>query len=613
MARIGSALLVALVAASAQAETELYQTVDRTKVGTEDTFTLEIVVTDPPEGAELQFPTSKDFEVLSQSRSTQASFQIGAGGQTTIQRINKHSVVMRANHAGKLTIPGAQLKGAGKTLKAQPITLDVVAGRLAPPPAPRRQTPPGFPNFPGFPGFPDDDDGFFPPGFRPQEPDIPRNDSDIFIRLSLDRDEVYVGEQATLLVTVYSRFDLSNIDTVTMPKLDGFWSEDLATATRLEPQTKEIGGVPYRAYLLRQRALFPVKSGTIAIEPVEADITTGFLVAGQRVHRKSNALSLKVKPLPGGAGRTANVGKLRLSTEVSQTHVALGEPITLRLVLEGRGNLRNIELPKLAPPPGLKVYEPQITDAFTVLKGQFGGKRVLEYIILAQQTGTFTLPGLSLESFDPETKQYTSSATDPVELTVTPGANGGTQLAVGTAPNPLDPNEKNQLSSAGLKPLRYAASFTPMEPPLFSRAWFPPAVGAPFALAVLLALGSLTLTALRRSSPEADRARQAKEARARLKAARELALGGKVDAFYGEVERALLSFLEARCGQPMAGLTREALVAALGAHGASEATRARVVAVLDRCDTGRFAPGMGESAAKKQTLDDAAAAMEAFS
>ena len=49
------------------AELEFYMTVDRDKVGTEDTFRCEIVVSNAPEGAVVQFPTPQDFEVLSRS------------------------------------------------------------------------------------------------------------------------------------------------------------------------------------------------------------------------------------------------------------------------------------------------------------------------------------------------------------------------------------------------------------------------------------------------------------------------------------------------------------------------------------------------------------------
>ena len=42
---------------------------------------------------------------------------------------------------------------------------------------------------------------------EPDRPTIPRGDSDLFLRASLDRDNVYVGEQVTLSLYIYSRVD----------------------------------------------------------------------------------------------------------------------------------------------------------------------------------------------------------------------------------------------------------------------------------------------------------------------------------------------------------------------------------------------------------------------
>ena len=69
--------------------------------------------------------------------------------------------------------------------------------------------------------------------------------------------------------------------------------------------------------------------------------------AGHRVHRKSNPLTLKVKPLPKDASGL-DVGKWRISAEASQTTVAVGTPLQVRVSIEGTGNVKNAQLPKLA-------------------------------------------------------------------------------------------------------------------------------------------------------------------------------------------------------------------------------------------------------------------------
>ena len=102
-------------------------------------------------------------------------------------------------------------------------------------------------------------------------------------------------------------------------------------------------------------------------------------------------------------------------------------------------------------------------------------------------------------------------------------------------------------------------------------------------------------------------------ARKRLAAAEKLLQHGSVGDFYAEVERALVSFMSAKLGTPVTGLQRAELVAKLTEAGVAEAERQRIVQVLETCDLGRYAPGMGDVAARRRALDDAAAAMEGWS
>jgi hypothetical protein len=616
MRRTGKAVALfgLLFAAKAFAEVDFYQTVDKNKVGTEDTFRLTIVVGNAPDGATVQFPAPNDFEVLSRSQSTEMSYQLGNGGTGSIKRVQKYTLVMRANRVGNLKIPPAVLATAGKDYKTDAVPMEVVKGRLAPdaPPPGRRGAQTPFGNFP-FPNMngADDDDPF--QGFFGPEPEIPRSDSDIFLRSALDKETAYVGEQVTLTLTIYSRVDLASVDSVTMPKLEGFWSEDVDSPSQLAPEARVIGGVQYRAYLLRRRALFPNKAGTIEIDPAEADLTTGYLFRGSRLHRKGNALTLKVKPLPKDAQNVAGVGRWRLSREATQTMtVPVNTAVQVRVMLEGRGNLKSVTLPKLVGPRALRIFDPMPSDKTNITHGAFGGKRTQEYTVLPQQTGTFTLPAMTLRYFNPETAQVEESTVDPITLNVVLG-NGVAQATPvsPSSPGTDTPGQINQLPAGGLRLLRTTASFT--EPPraVWSRAWFLPMAVTPFVLS--LAFGFVGLIRRRGAAdPAAEKKRKAREARARLAAAEKLRISGKTEDFYVEVEKALNTFLEARLSTVAAGLTRAQLDEKMTAAAVAPEVREKVKGALDTCDMGRFAPGMGDAAARVRALDQAAQAMEAW-
>jgi hypothetical protein len=612
-----AALALLLAALPAWASINFYQLVDRTEVGTEDVFKLTVVVVDPSDNAQVQFPAPDDFEVLSSSQSTQRSIEMIGGGPPTIRTVRKHTLLMRANRAGSLTIPPSVLTSGGRTYRTESIKMTVRKGRLGPSPGQAgRQPPDPFRNFP-FGGMPDP--------FREEEEEprermqedlrIPRGDSDLFLRATLDTKQVYVGEQVTLSLYIYSRVDLSSVDAVTMPKLEGFWSEDVESPTQLSGEQRVVNGIPYRTYLLRRRALFPMKSGTLSITPAEADITTGFLFAGHRVHRVSNALEVEVKPLPPGGPKglsNANVGEWRLSLEATPTRVELGQPVTVKVILEGEGNVKNVTPPRLEVPAALKVYDPTTDDKVTPSRFRIQGSRVMEYLVMPQRTGTFTLPALEFPYFDPKTGRYEVSRTEPVELTVDPGA-GGVASAPTSPSKPLADaaaEQKNVLTASGLRPLRYQARFEASAAAVWQRPFFVPAVLAPVGLMLAMGLAGLVRGRLSQQDEGSRNRRRAKAARKRLAEAEKLR-GGSSSAFYGEVEKAVLSFLEARLHVPVGGLTRDALEAKLAESGVDAGRRRRVRFVLDACDAGRFAPG-AEPAARERILNDAAAVMEGW-
>lgn len=611
------ALLATAPAWAASDDLDFYQTVDREEVGTEDTFRLTVVVVDAPANAQVKLPESDDFSILSSSRSSQRSISLSGGGPAVIQDVTRHILVMQAKRPGRLKIPPSQITARGKTYRTQPVELTVRSGRVGGAPSSAQAARGRQPDpFASLQSQMQQMEEAFGDMVEADRPSIPRGDSDLFLRASLDRDTVYVGEQVTLSLYIYSRVDLSSVDAVTMPKLEGFWTEEVESPTQLSGEQRVVDGVPYRAYLLRRRAIFPVKSGTLPITPAEADITTGFLFAGHRVHRVSNALKVQVKPLPPGGPENmpnAHVGNWRLSMDVSQTQVELGQPVTVKVTLEGMGNVKNVTPPPLKGPAALKIYDPTTTDKVTPQRHRVQGRRVVEYLVMPQRTGTFTLPSLEFTYFDPRSRKYEVSRTDPVTLTVEAGAGGASSMAAASSRSSSDManEQKNVLMAGGLRPVRYQARFSAPGVPVWQQGFFLPVVLAPLGLLLGVSLlgGVRGRLALR---TEAGRGRQqAKAARKRLVDAEKLQSGANVGAFYGEVEKALHGFLEARLGMPVVGLTREVLAERLTAAGADAERRAKVLFVLEACDFGRYGGG-GDPSERQKVMDAAAAAMEGW-
>ncbi|AKU89990.1 BatD family protein [Vulgatibacter incomptus] len=615
-AAMATALLLAHVglpfAARADDALEYYATVDRDSIGLDETVTLSVTlaVNGNKEPKPFELPQAPDFDVVSQGRSEQYAMGFGTGGGG-FKKTRVYTIVLRPTREGELAIrPGVAVL-EGRRYETGRLTIRVGGtgqGQARNGPAPRaspRASP--FGGFPGgFPPLPGQDDDFDPFGTG-----APPAEGDVLLRASVDKREVYPGEQVTLTIALLSRMDVGGIDGFQIPKFDGFWTEDLESPTQISGQTKVIDGVPWRVYLLRRRALFPLRDGVLSIQPAEVDVVTGngFFSRRGKAKRRSQPIEITVKPLPGGAPAgfaPASVGTWTLDAEASPKTAAWGAPITLRLSASGVGNLRSLELPKLPEIDGMKTFEPTLSDEVTVQRGHFGGRRTLEYVLVPERAGAFTIPALELPYFDPATETFDVAKTASIELTVLPGKEA--------APQPAAPEARPMArgdDSGGLAGIRTAAVLEGARTPLHERPWFVFALGLP-ALALL---GSFAVPRLRAARERGEGDRRAKGAgrlaQRRLAGAQALADDGDPRVFE-ELDRALHAYLESRYGRSAFGLTRDRLSSFLTDAGAPPHAIEALRDALDACDAGRFAPGTMDAGAARRALSSATGAVDAL-
>jgi len=609
LAFFASGLLVPL-AAQAQDPIEYYAAVDRNEIAVDETLTLTVTLTmRGKEPTEFQLPTTSDFDVISQGTSTQSSFSFGTGGASST-RTRTHTMVLRPLREGRLAIePGVAVLD-GKRYQTGKITVQVGKAGTGRPqaqqPLPRRPSTP----FGGFPGF--DEDPF---GRRRNAP--PPTEGDVVLVASVDKEEVYIGEQVTLSISLRSRREVGGIPNFQMPKFDGFWAEDLESPTQIEAETQVIDGIAWRVYHLRRRALFPLREGELQIDPAQVEVEMGgsFFARRDRLSRSSRPVTLRVKPLPPGAPRgfaPSNVGRWELHLDAEPTTAAFGAPITLLLRAEGVGNLGSLELPRLPAIEGMKIFDPVQHDEVQIRQRRYGGSRVHEYVLVPQRAGRFTIPAVEMPFFHPQTGRYETGRTQPISLQVLPGQmpqpqgqpQGQGRVAGGDAPPPVvaDPG-------SGLAGIRAATSVEPRARPIYRSSWFAFALLLP-GLALLGAVLMPRISAAHARGEDGRRKKGAgRVARKRLAAARALAGRGE-GAFYTELDRALHAYLELKLGRPTAGLAREQLAEILQEAGVPQDARDALRETLDTCDVGRFAPGALAAGAAATALERAAAVID---
>jgi hypothetical protein len=366
-----------------------------------------------------------------------------------------------------------------------------------------------------------------------------------------------------------------------------------------------------------RKALFGLKPGKYTITPLEADISRVdfFGATTHSEHLKADPVTIEVVPLPTGAPAgfdPSAVGRFTLAAEVDRNHVQTGEAITLKVRLDGQGNLRKIALPALPRLDGWKIYEPKM--GVQMNRGDdIGGSKTAEYLLLPERPGTTTIPPFTFGYFDTHKGAYATVKTEPIQLvvagealqaqgshapvpTTTPGASGSENLlAIDVRPLRSRPSLRRDLGSA----LYHS-------PALLGVAVVPP---------LLLGLVSLFGVARARLGRETEGKRRRKLRRSadrRLRTATTHLREGRLAPSLGEIERVLSEFLTGKVGRPVAGMSREELRAALGRLGAGQGLLDSTLTTLDVCDHARFAPGSLSPEEASAAIDRASEIIEEF-
>jgi hypothetical protein len=141
------------------------------------------------------------------------------------------------------------------------------------------------------------------------------------------------------------------------------------------------------------------------------------------------------------------VGRFTLRAEAGPRELAAGEPLRLRMIVEGDGNLEGLLPPRITDPGGVKFYTPQ--------KKTIPGGVVFEQILIPQSEGLREIPVIRFGFFDPEKRAYRTLIEGPFSIRVErrarkedskpAAASGGGPpgkdlIAIKNAPGPLRPS-----------------------------------------------------------------------------------------------------------------------------------------------------------------------------
>lgn len=575
--------------------------VDRVQVPSDDAFVCEVTLSFGGESADsYRAPEWKGFRVLSEQPSQSTQIQMGGGGvfRQTIYSWTYHLQPMRE---GTFSLGPARVRADGREIKTNTVSVTIgpALGQRRPPPAAR--TPFGRRGLPGF------EDLFGAPA-EPEPPAAQTDGAASFVRAVADKQKVFVGEPVTVEWLLHLTERQDKYQTVKEPATDGFWSEDLPLPGQqgsLQLSQQNIGGRPYLVAPLLRKALFPMQVGKLTISPMESEISqVDFFGRSLRQQRlQAEPLTIEVRPLPtqgrpapfdpAWAAQGTNVGKFQIAARVDRERVSVGEAVTLTVVVSGQGNLRKLQAPSLPALEGWKSYEPKV-DVKTDRANGISGEKIIEHLLLPERTGTAMVPALALAYFDPAAGAYAVAQTAPLRLEVVGDAKAPSLPPTGAQAGTLAgaPQGAENVLPVEIRPPRNRSELARDLGTTFYRSrWF-------LGLLVLPPLG-LLFTVLfddlrQRLGRDTERARRRKRqrlVRARLGAAERHLEAGATAPFFIEIDRVLRELLSGKIGRSAAGLSHEELGQALARSSAAPEVSGRLLALLEACDRGRFAPG----------------------
>jgi hypothetical protein len=116
-----------------------------------------------------------------------------------------------------------------------------------------------------------------------------------------------------------------------------------------------------------------------------------------------------------------------MNFSATPTNIGVGDPITVKVQITGRGTLDSLNLPEQPAWSAFKAYPPtqklDTTDKFGL-----EGTKSFEQVLVPQNADIKELPALSFSYFDPDQKAYRTLSQAPIPLLIHPG---------GAAPTPV--------------------------------------------------------------------------------------------------------------------------------------------------------------------------------
>lgn len=527
--------------------------------------------------------------------SQQSSYQM-VNGHTSGTSSITYTFILSAGKSGTYTIPAAHVTVNGKRIASKSVKIKVTGNSAR--------------SGSGAPRMREDLDD------RPRMRDAgtPITGSDLFIKVSANKQRVKEQEAVLLTYKVYSLVDLTQLEG-NMPDLTGFHTQEIPLPQQKSFHIEKINGRAYRCVTWRQYAMYPQMTGNLEIpsitfvgtviqqnrniDPFEAFLNggSGYIEVKRKI--KAPGLTIKVDPLPSRPSNfSGGVGKFNISAQINKKEVKANDPISIRVVVGGTGNLKLIKQPVVKFPKDFDKYDAKITDKTKLTSNGVDGNMVYDFLAVPRNHGKYVIPPIEFVYYDTSINAYKTLKTQAFNIDVASGGGADDASADVTVMKEMDihPIMEEECPVMNVDNIFYGS------------------VAYWLVLSVLIfTFISLLVIFRKRALENADvtnlKVKKANRiATKRLKYANRLLMSGQHDKFYDEVLRALWGYVGDKLKMPVEQLSRDNISERLSSRHVDNDTVLMFMKAIDECEFNRYAPG-DEKGNMNQTFEAAMTAI----
>jgi hypothetical protein len=450
-----------------------------------------IITVKGADSADSDMPTTEglSFSNPARTHSRQMVFQGLSTKEVFLETTMSFAFMVEADKAGDYIIGPVRINADGKAYATEPVQFRVLPGQST-----RSQARGNSSGAGGVAGI---------------SPDGGEEKDFSFMRIMPKTERIYSGQVVPFTLKAYFRSG-QRVTLKSAPRLSGedFLLQSLDEDPR--QQQERLNGTVYTS-LTWQGTLSAVKEGeapltvemdaevlvrsrsrsrgnpfgsSLLSDPFFADILGNYTrrdikIASQE--KKISVLDLPTENRPDDF--SGAIGTFSLAVAASPLNGKVGDPITLKMQLNGSGNFALVQAPSLTENKGWKVY-PAGSGTVKAL-GNGKGEKSFEQALIPIEQGLTAVPPVRFSYFDPKAEEYVTLASDPISLSLQAKDNqtaSPPRTFVGPVSQAVQQGGKKDASRKNPAASQAALHLAPLKPelgqlvpsiqPLYQKLWF---------------------------------------------------------------------------------------------------------------------------------------------